>query len=181
MIMKEKAIMAYGVLDYIGHDLIAACEAFRHFQSPDIRTSLSQHSPAYLNRLCLNHIFIALSRWQEFYKRFARYIPAQEKTSAKKLNADLDSRGLRTFRNEFLTHIWSREQNRPLTDSEISNTARKVAGGDFTQFVNWIHDYHASEKAETVVQIVERLRNAFFDVYGLTDRDTSPGLFKDDT
>ena len=68
--MKEKAIAAYGVLDYISRDLVAASEAFRHFQSPEIRTSLSQHSPAYLNRLCLNHIFIALSRWQEFYKKF---------------------------------------------------------------------------------------------------------------
>lgn len=121
------------------------------------------------------------ARWQEFYKRFARYIPAQVKTSAKKLNSDLDSRGLRIFRNDFLAHIWSREHNRPLTDREVSDTAHKVAGGDFAQFVNWIHDYHASEKGETVVQIVERLRDAFFDAYGLTDRDTSPGLFKDNT
>ena len=176
--MKENAIAAYGVLDYIGRDLIAASEAFRHFQSPEIRTSLSQHSPAYLNRLCLNHIFIALSRWQEFYKKFARYIPKSKRASAKKLNADLERRGLRTFRNGFLAHIWCKKYDRPLTGSEISDAVHKVAGGDFSRFVNWIHDYHAPEGAETVVRIVERLRDSFFDEYKLTDQEVSPGLFE---
>jgi len=178
--MKEKAIAAYGVLDYIGRDLVVASEAFRHFQSPEIRTSLSQHSPAYLNRLCLNHIFIALSRWQEFYKKFAHDIPDPERSSAKKLNADLDRRDLRTFRNEFLAHIWCKRHNRPLTDSEISDTAHKVADGDFSRFVNWIHDYHAPEEVETVVRIIERLRDSFFDVYNLTGQEISPEIFEVD-
>lgn len=178
--MKEKAIAAYGVLDYIIRDLVAASEAFRHFQSPEIRTSLSQHSPAYLNRLCLNHIFIALSRWQEFYRKFVRYIPNSERSSTKKLYADLNRRNLLDFRNEFLAHIWCKKHNRPLTDSEISVAAHKVADGDFSRFVNWIHDYHAPEEVETVVRIVERLRDSFFDSYNLTDQEISSELFESD-
>jgi hypothetical protein len=168
------------VLDYIGTDLVAASEAFRHFQAAQIRAALSQHSPASLNRLCLNHIFIALCRWQEFYERFARYIPEHEREAARNLTAELEKRPLRTFRNEFLAHVWSRRFDRPLTEAEIVSVAHEVAGGEFGPFVDWIHHYHAPLGAETVVRLIERIRDSFRKAYKLSDEEIAPGLFAPD-
>jgi hypothetical protein len=67
----------------------------------------------------------------------------------------------------FFAHIWCKKYDWPLTNSEISDAAHKVAGGDFS-------------RSETVVRIVERLRNPFFDEYKLTDQEVSLGLFEAD-
>ena len=91
-----------------------------------------------VKRICISHLVLALSKFDEFYERFLQVIPSPHRQTCKGLLREIRRKGALDFRNKCVGHIWDKERQRPLLHSEIMNRLDLLTGGDIGGFLNWI-------------------------------------------
>nr|MBI3614636.1 hypothetical protein [Nitrospirota bacterium] len=112
--------------------------------------------------------------WIEFYDRYHVLIPPDMRPTCKQLRNELDTRGVREFRNKVVGHIWSKSHRRPLLPSEIEELDRKITKGDASAFLTWINDPNNNRLGMTIVGTSEAVRDAIRSKWALSEQE----LFK---
>jgi hypothetical protein len=121
-----------------------------------------------VQKICVSHLVLGLSKFTEFYKQFRRVIPSEYVGTCKALAAEIERKGVVKFRNKCVGHIWDDEQQRPLIHSEILTRIAQVTGGDMPGFLNWINNPEVNEFPSTVVSVVETVRDALRSKYSIS-------------
>jgi len=169
--VRTKAIEAFRILnDFVG-DLVAGTRSLEVFESPGFASKIGVSTHLVLRRMCLSHLVVTLSKWAELYDRYKAVIPSETREACLKLRKEIDTRGIRDFRNTVVGHIWDSELKRPLTRSEVDTRLAKVLGGDQQTFLTWINNPADNVFPKTVVAICEAVREGIRAEHGLNDSE----------
>lgn len=166
-----KAREAFRLTNDLMLDLIAASKIHLIMKKFGLRVPQPESVRIGINRLCLSHVMITLAKWCELYDRYKAVIPAASREAAKQLTVDLKERGIPTYRNVVVGHVWDRETGRPLTVSETELRLAAITKSDIEGFLRWINDSPNNEFPKTVVSIVERVRDTIQNEYSFTTAD----------
>ena len=172
--MKTKAIEAYRILNEFVGDLVAGTRSLELFESPGFTSKIKSSTLVTLRRMCLSHIIVTLSKWAELYDRYKALIPPDTKPACRDLREQIDHRGIRTFRNSVVGHIWDSKLKRPLTASEIDSRLAAILGENQAGFLAWINDPGSNTFPNTVVSICEHTRNRIGEEHGLNPSEIFP-------
>ena len=142
-----------------------------------LRLLLGQQSPPVseevitgVKRMSLFHVILTLSKWAEFYDRYKAFIPNTVKDIAKDLGKYIKDRGIVSFRNTVVGHVWDSEQKRALTNDEVEQRIQALMpAGGFAAFMVWAGS--ESVTPNKPIFVIESVRDAIRDTYNLTDDD----------
>lgn len=170
---RARAIEAFWILnDFVG-DLIGATKAFEYFDTPKFKAGATERVLRIYNKMAGSFLFLTLAKWIEFYDRYQVLIPAEMRTACEQLQKELDSRGVREFRNKVVGHIWSKKHHRPLFRSEIEELDKKITKGNVSAFLKWINDPSNNRFGLTVVGTSEAVRDEIRKEWVLSEKELS--------
>ncbi len=172
---RQDAIHAFRILNYFVGDLAAATQVRRCFQSPGVTSKASPATIACVNRMCLSYLFLILDKWEEFCDRFHGVIPDDCRGHCKELRKEVGRRKIKQFRNRFVSHIWDKVKNRPLTDAELEAAVSFIVKDDPDTFSAWCNDPVGNAFPNTVISIVEHTRDRIREEFELTESELFPG------
>jgi len=168
---RMKAIEAFRMLnDFVG-DLVAGTRSLEVFESPAFASKLGENTQLILRRMCLSHVVVTLSKWAELYDRYRAVIPNGQREACLSLRKEIDTRGIRDFRNAVVGHIWDDTLKRPLVRSEVDERLARVLGDSQQAFLAWINNPVSNDFPKTVVAICEAARESIRAEHGLNDAE----------
>jgi hypothetical protein len=166
--VRETAVHAADILtDFIG-DLVGGTMLFRAWDTRFRQEHLPADVMVNIQKICISHLVLALSKFVEFHQHFHQVIPSEHRQTCKALLHEINRKGAVEFRNKCVGHIWDNEQQRPLIHSEIKTRLAQLTGGDMPGFLNWLNNPTADEFPSTVVGIVETVRDALMSEYSIS-------------
>jgi hypothetical protein len=169
--VRAKAVEAFRFLnEYVG-DLVAGTRCLELFETAPLFANVSGSMKLILRRMCLSHLVVTLSKWAEVYDRYRDVLPDDVLKACLNLRKELESRGVRHFRNTVVGHIWDKKLGRPLTFSEVEGRLGMVIGSDLASFRTWINNPAGNEFPHTVVAVCERARDRIGEEHGFGSAD----------
>ena len=169
MSSKQLAIDAVTVLNYLVGDMVVPVRIREDYAARMGQTPAHPETAKAVNRFCLSQLVLALSKWLEFYDHYARILPRVCVSDCKALNAELKKRELKKFRNTVVGHIWNKENKRPLSGHEIEAAFQSLVNGDADVFVAWCNSTGKNTYPNTIVSIVERVRDEIIREHGISE------------
>jgi hypothetical protein len=132
--VREKAVHAADTLtDFIG-DLVGGTALLRQWATDFKAGRVSEPVMVSVQKICVSHLVLALSKFTEFYSRFNQVIPSEYLGTCKTLAGEIRRKGVVDFRNKCVGLIWDKEQQRPLLHSEIMMRLARLTAGDMSGF-----------------------------------------------
>jgi hypothetical protein len=166
--VRKKAVHAADTLnDFIG-DFIGGTMLFREWDTQFRAGRVPEMLMVNVQKICISHLVLSLCKFVEFYERFHKVIPSEHRETCKALMGEINRKGIVEFRNKSVGHIWDKEQQRPLTHSEIMTLLARITSGDMSGFLNWINNPNANEFPSTVVSVVETVCDALMLEYSIS-------------
>ena len=156
---KDRAIEAIDILNDFIADCIAPVNVFKDYLIKWDGDDSKQSSLVAVYRLCMSQIILTLFKWVEFYEKYHDLIPENMRDDCKMLLKRVKARDIEYFRNSCIGHIWNKEKNRPLHNSEIEELLNKITLNHVGKFMKWVNDSDNNSYPNTVVSIVESLRD----------------------
>jgi len=170
---RERALDAVDVLnDFIG-DFITSERAFRYFAGRLQRGEFSQESFVALQRMCISYIALAFAKVEEFWEHYHDIIPPDCRDECKKVLKEIRERKIKNFRNRCVGHIWDSKAKRPLRHSEVIAGIEQMSKSDFHGFLKWVNDPRGNAYPNTVVSIVETVRDKLAEKYGIRPEEVT--------
>lgn len=164
---RENAINAVDLLnDFVG-DLITGTMALAQYHKEHNSGVITTEQLVGINKMCLSHLVLGLTKWAEFYKRFHHLIPSELKGDAKQIIKTIESRKVIEFRNKCVGHIWDKDTNRPLVNSEIMARLNTITGNDIRGFLRWLNNPDPAEFPNSVAGISEAIRDKIATAHGI--------------
>jgi hypothetical protein len=159
---REMAVHAVDTLTDLIGDFGGGTNLFRYWlQQENLPASIMVN----VQKICVSHLVLALYKFVEFHRRFHALIPSEHRQSCKALVRNIRQKGVVEFRNKCVGHIWDKDRNRPLINSEIMTRLDLLTNGDMRCFLNWINSLVSNEYPSTVISIVETLRDSLMSQY----------------
>lgn len=169
---REKAINAVDLLnDFVG-DFITGTMSLARYHAEHNSGSITTEQLVGINKMCLSHLILGLTKWSEFYKKFHDLIPIGHKDAAKQIIKTIETRKVLEFRNTCVGHIWDKENNRPLVNSEIMERLNKITSNDIQSFLRWLNNPNPAEFSNSVAGISEAIRDKIAATHGVMPRET---------
>jgi len=138
--VREKAVHAADTLtDFIG-DFVGGTALLREGATDFKAGRVPEMVMVNVQKICVSHLVLGLSKFVEVYKRFNQVIPSEYLGTCKALAAEIRRKGVVEFRNKCVGHIWDNKQQRPLIHSEIMTRLARITGDDMSGFLNWINN-----------------------------------------
>ena len=156
---RKDAIDAVDLLNNFVSDFITGTMALEQYHKKYNSGVITEGQLVDIRRMCLSHLVLGLTKWAEFYKKFNHLIPSDLKDDAKQILKTIERRKVIAFRNKCVGHIWDKETNRPLTNSEIMAMLNTMTGNDIRGFLRWVNNPDPSEYPKSVAGISEAIRN----------------------
>jgi hypothetical protein len=94
----------------------------------------------------------------EVYERFHDIMPEPHKANARALVKEFRKRGMDSFRNKVVGHIWDNDRKRPVRLSEINLYLQTMMKNDINAFLAWINRLERGNQTGTIVATLEDLR-----------------------
>ncbi len=159
--MNERKKQAKEILEELNQDLITGTRSYFFFESIGFRKLLGNKTSAdpmlnIIRRMSLSHVFLALSKFHEWYRRFKSEIPEDCKDACKELYRNIGDKGIVKFRNNRIGHIWDKKLDRPLTFNEVDEIINKIVSHDEGAFLLWVNNPKKNDFPKTVVSVIER-------------------------
>ncbi len=168
---REKAINAVDLLnDFVG-DFITGTMSLAQYHAEHNSGTISAEQLVGINKMCLSHLILSLTKWAEFYKKFHQLIPDEYKDNAKQIIKIIESRKVIEFRNKCVGHIWDKDTNRPLVNSEIMARLDTIANKDIKGFLRWLNNPNPAEFQNSVAGICEAIRDKIAAVHKIAPGD----------
>ena len=165
---RELAVQAVDILnDFIG-DFVTPTIILNLYNS--LQTSDDDNGMGLIatHKMCISYIILTLDKWLEFYDKYHSVIPNKLKPECKQLKKEIESRKVRDFRHKCIGHIWDKKNKRPLRNSEINKKLDVIFNNSFPDFINWINSPHSNIYPNTVVSIVETVREQLVQDYSIS-------------
>lgn len=168
---REKAINAVDLLnDFVG-DFITGTMSLAQYHAEQNSGAITAEQLVGINKMCLSHLILGLTKWAEFYKKFHDLIPSELKDEAKQIIETIESRKVVEFRNKCVGHIWDKDTNRPLVNSEIMARIETITNKDIRSFLRWLNNPDPAEFRNSVAGISEAIRDKIAAAHGITPRE----------
>lgn len=164
---RESAIDAVDVLNDLVGDLSAGTNVFRDYRDRLKSGSFSVVQMSAVQKMCFSHLALAFSKLLEFWQHYHDLVPDIHRDDLKRLNAELQNRGAKTFRNKVAGHIWDKKHQRPLRNSEIMLMLEGLIGSRADDFLNWINDVENNIYPKTILSIIETIRDSMVQEYSI--------------
>lgn len=168
---RETAVHAADTLTDLVGDLCGGTMLFRYWINEFQQGRLPEMLMINVQKICVSHLVLALYKFVEFHQRFHQIIPSEHRQACKTLLREIEQKSVVQFRNKCVGHIWDNENQRPLIHSEIMKRLDRLTGGNMPGFLNWINTPTPAESPSTVVNIVERLRDALMSKYSISPNE----------
>lgn len=168
-IERESILDAIDVLNDLVNDLVAGTMVFANYQSRFVMGEFSQSGIVAVQKMCVSHLILGLNKLCEFWKVFHRLVPAELRPEMKALVSELQSRGIKEFRNTVVAHIWDKKRCRTRTQSEVIAQLNQISAGDPGGFLMWLNNPNDNAYPKTVVSIVQTLRDHLRDLHGVNE------------
>lgn len=166
--MRIQAVYAADTLnDFVG-DFVSGVMLFREWDAQFKAGRVTEDLMITVRKICLTHLVLGLSKFEEFYRRFNRVIPSEYRVACKGLVREIEQKGVIDFRNKCVAHIWDDDHERPLVHSEIMARLDHMTGGNIPAFLDWINNPRDNTYPSTVVSIVETVRDKLMEQYCIT-------------
>jgi hypothetical protein len=170
-VSKDLAVQAWCILEDFLADLITGVRAFEYFATDKFTAGATPRVQQNYRKMTATFLYLTLAKWIEFYGHYRAVIPPAHRKTCKDLRNELERRGVRIFRNTVVGHIWSKDEKRPLLNSEIEKLDQRVTGGDGDTFLRWINDPANNHVGTTIVGTTEAVRDAITACWDITDED----------
>src|SRR5712691_8931926 len=169
----HKAREAFRLANDLMMDLIAGSQAYAIFQRGFDQgpNQPPEHLRVAVNRLCLFHAIVSLTKWTELYDRYKDVIPPDVRDAAKGLRKEIEQRGIVEFRNKVVGHIWDDDQGRALTNDEVEERLTRLTRSDVRGFLEWVNNTGSEDNTGTAAGVIEAVRERIREVHKLTDAD----------
>ena len=168
---RPKARDAFRLASDLMMDLIGGMRAYDMFQQHFAVRPPREPVPSQVNRLCLFHLIITLSKWKEFYDRYRDVIPEDVRDVAKTLSKVIEAKGILDFRNKVVGHVWDEDARRALTATEIEQRLKVVLHPGLKEFMTWVNDPNDNLFPRTAASVIERVRDRIRELHSFTDAD----------
>jgi hypothetical protein len=159
--------------EHIG-DLVIGSRASGLLDTPAIRPKINQEFKITMNRMCLWHTIATLSKWQELYDCYNEIFPVDVRKAARDLRKELEKRGIRDFRNTVIGHILDKKTKQPISAAELNAKLVKIFNGSSDEFSLWINNPAGNHFPESVIAIIEQIRNRLMQDYSLKASELFP-------
>lgn len=153
--------------DLIG-DLVAGTNIFMDYHKRYVLNEFQIEQMAAVQRMCFSYLALSLCKLMDFWKHYNSLVPDPYRDDLKRLNTIIEKRGVRDFRNKIAGHILDEKLKRPLLNSEINVQIEKLIGNDVDGFIYWINNPIDNTYPNTIVSIVEIIRDAITKKYALS-------------
>ena len=169
---RELALQAVGLLNGFIGDCVTSVKILHEYHAL-MADNAEQETLLPVHKMCLSSLVLTLYKWLEFYDKYHIIIPDRLYGECRELTKDLTRRKIYDFRHTCLGHIWDKKNNRPLYNSELIERLNDIAGEDLFSFLDWISSPHRNQFPDTVVSIIETLRNELAASYSIAPREVS--------
>jgi|OpeIllAssembly_1097287.scaffolds.fasta_scaffold05707_4 hypothetical protein len=165
--MRERAINAVDVLNDLVGDLITGTNVLRDYRAQHQRNKLPTELVVGIQKMCISHLVMGACKFIEFFEHFHDILDADDRTSAKALVREFNSRGMVEFRNTVVGHIWDKKKGRPLLLSEITQHLERLTNKDLVSFLDWINKLEVHRQPDSVVGTVEKIRSNLVEAHSI--------------
>jgi hypothetical protein len=169
--MRARALQAYRLLNDLLLDLLVGHRSLEFYDSAAFQKALPRVMLTGMKRMAISHTIMTLAKWVEFYEKYSQVIPADVRAQCKTLAAEIREKRIRDFRNKVVGHIWDNESQRPLVREEIDSHLDRIFPHGRKAFMLWVNDPSKQEYPQTVVSIVERVRDHIAAEYAISDAE----------
>jgi hypothetical protein len=169
---RTRAIDAVDVLNDLIGDLITGVMVLRVFLAEHQRRKLSTVQMIGVQKMCLSYLALALCKCMEFWKKYHNIVPTDHRAEYKSLVGKITKNGVESLRNKCVGHIWDRDKKRPLKHSEVMQHLLALAhGAGLPAFLNWVNNPADNTYPNTVVSIVETVRDRIASEYSISGNE----------
>ncbi len=165
---RNTILDAIYVLNDVFDCLIAGTMVFDRYQKSYERKEFSQPGIVAVQKMCVSHLVLGLSRLAEFWEHYQDIVPDDIKPYLVATISKLQGRDLRGFRNAVVAHIWDNKLNRTRTQLEIFEHLNRISDNNPKAFLSWINDPSGNVYPKNVVRVVESLRDRLRADHGVT-------------
>ena len=156
---RNSIIDAVYVLNDIFDYLVAGTMVFNKYQTMYESGEFSQPGIVAIQKMCVSHLILALSKLIEFWKHYHYLVPNDLRAEMKATIAKLHSSDLKHFRNTVVAHIWDKKINRIRTQYEAIELLNRISGNNPKSFLLWLNNPDGNIYPKNLVSIVETLRD----------------------
>lgn len=157
---RDTAIDAVDVLNDLIGDLIAGTNVFVDYRQRLKSGQFRVDQMSAVQKMCFSHLVLSLCKLLEFWEHYQGLVPDIHREDIKRLNTEIRRRGAKEFRNKVAGHVWDNKFQRPLRHSEIMSQLDGLIGEHADDFLNWINNPASNPYPETIVSVVETIRDA---------------------
>lgn len=168
---RERAINAVDLLNDLVGDFITGTMVLARYHAECRTGSITPQQLAGINKMCVSHLVLGLNKWAEFYDRFHDLIPSELKDHAKRIKKTIEGRKFLDFRNKYVGHIWDKDNDRPLLNSEIVDRLNKIMNDDARAFLRWLNHPDSVEYSKSVAGTSEAIRDSIAAEFGIKPGD----------
>jgi hypothetical protein len=129
------------ILDGLAGDLKGTVYLLKESRRKNIiENTLIEHK--HIFRLCFTSLFMNCSKYVEFCDKYGKLLKEEVPELSRlqnKFKEEIKSKGIISFRNDYIGHIHSKKLGRPLSNIETQEKLESCIGGtDSLPFLNWI-------------------------------------------
>ncbi|MBA6290724.1 hypothetical protein H4J58_00765 [Colwellia sp. MB3u-70] len=153
------------ILDGLAGDLIGSVLLLKETRRNNLLDNTAiQHK--HIFRLCFTSVFMNCSKYVEFCDKYGKLLKDEVPELSQlqnKFKEEIKSRGIISFRNDYIGHIHSKKMGRPLSNTETQDKLESCIGGDDSlPFLNWIYPDESDlvSKDNYLVGVIELLHRA---------------------
>ena len=165
---RERAIDALDVLNDLIGDLVTGTNVLRDYHAQHSKGKVPDELLPAIRRMCISHLVLGCCKTIEVYERFHDLIPEPQHAEAKSLVKEFRARGMDSFRNKVVGHIWDKDRGRPLRLSEITEQLQTIMKNDVDGFLSWINRLEQGEQPGTIVATLEQIRGSLVEKFKVT-------------
>lgn len=156
---RNSILDAIYVLNDIFDYLIAGTMVFDRYQIEFESGELSQPTIVGVQKMCVSHLILGLSKLVEFWEYYHHLVPEDLRPEIKATVSKLQSRDLRHFRNTVVAHIWDRKLKRARTQLEAIEQLNRISDNNPKAFLSWLNNPNGNAHPNNLVSTVETLRD----------------------
>lgn len=165
-IERNSILNAIYVLNDIFDALIAGTMTFDSYQKKYESGGFSQPAIVAVQKMCVSHIILSLSKLVEFWEYYHHIVPNDLRPELKTTVSKLQNQDLRHYRNTVVAHIWDKKQNCTRTQFDAMEQLNRISGNNPREFLLWLNDPSGNVYPNNLVSIVQTLRDRLSEEYG---------------
>lgn len=164
---RNTALDAVDVLNDLIGDITTGCSVLLSADSQFRRHRLSLRDMSGIQKMCMSHLVLALSKLLEFWERYHAAVPPAHANQMRLLLRRVRAKNVEPFRNSVAGHIWDNALGRCLRHSEIMDHLTNIVG-DIPAFDAWLRNPADPSAVSNILTVV---RNAIMEEHTIAPNE----------